>query len=99
MNKVKAFFKGSGKKIFAITMAITMLCSMAVATFATDPTSGEAAVSEMNTAVTGALSDLNVTNLASIIVAGLAIAVPLVLAWFAFRWVYRKAKGGLKSGR
>lgn len=57
------------------------------------------AVSEMTTAVSGALADFSVTNIAAIIVAGLAIAVPLVLGWFAFRWVYRKAKGGLKAGK
>ena len=26
------------------------------------------------------------------------IAIPLVLAWFAFRWIYKKAKGALKRG-
>lgn len=52
----------------------------------------------MITAVTTALSDFSVTNLSSVITAGLGIAVPLVLAWFAFRWIYKKAKGALKRG-
>lgn len=50
------------------------------------------------TAVKTALADFSTTNLASVITAGLAIAVPLVLGWFAFRWIYKKAKGALKKG-
>ena len=48
--------------------------------------------------ITGALSGFSVSNVTSVIAAGLGIAVPLVLIWFAFRWIYRKAKGGLKRG-
>ena len=53
----------------------------------------------MTTAVKTALGDFSVANLVTVITAGLAIAVPLILAWFAFRWVFRKAKGALKSGK
>lgn len=49
-------------------------------------------------AISGALADFSVANVVSVIVAGLTISVPLVLIWFAFRWVYKKAKGGLKRG-
>lgn len=52
----------------------------------------------MITAVETALADFSVTNLSSVITSGLGIAVPLVLAWFAFRWIYKKAKGALKRG-
>ncbi len=48
--------------------------------------------------ITTALSSFNVDNLLTVIVAGLGIAVPLVLMWFAFRWIYKKAKGALKKG-
>lgn len=48
--------------------------------------------------ITGALSDFSVANVASVIVAGLGVAVPLVLVWFAFRFIYRKAKVALKRG-
>ena len=51
------------------------------------------------TAVTGALSDFSTSNLSSVIVAGLGIAVPLILGWFAFRWIFGKAKGALFGGR
>ncbi len=51
------------------------------------------------TSISGALGDFSATNLAPVIVAGLTIAVPLVLAWFAFRWIYSKAKGALKKGK
>ena len=59
---------------------------------------GGTSVSALITAVTGALSEFSTTNLSSVIVAGLGIAVPLVLGWFAFRWIYKKAKGALKRG-
>lgn len=48
--------------------------------------------------ITGALTDFSVANIASVIVAGLGVAVPLVLVWFAFRFIYRKAKVALKRG-
>ena len=48
--------------------------------------------------ITGALTDFSTANLVSVIVAGLGIAVPLVLIWFAFRFIYRKAKVALKRG-
>lgn len=59
---------------------------------------GGTVLSALITAVTGALSEFSTTNLSSVIVAGLGIAVPLVLGWFAFRWIYKKAKGALKRG-
>lgn len=48
--------------------------------------------------ITGALTDFSTVNVVSVIVAGLGVAVPLVLVWFAFRFIYRKAKGALKRG-
>lgn len=56
------------------------------------------AVTTMLTALKAALADFSVENLSAIIVAGLAIAVPLIIGWFAFRFVFRKAKGALKKG-
>lgn len=50
------------------------------------------------TSITGALGDLSPANLVQVIVAGLGLAIPLVLAWFAFRWIYKKVKGALKKG-
>lgn len=51
------------------------------------------------TSVTGALADFSAANIGKVLVAGLGIAVPLVLSWFAFRWIYGKAKGALKRGK
>lgn len=42
--------------------------------------------------ITGALTDFSTANVVSVIVAGLGVAVPLVLVWFAFRFVYKKLK-------
>lgn len=50
------------------------------------------------TSITGALTDFSTVNVVSVIVAGLGVAVPLVLVWFAFRFIYRKAKVALKRG-
>ena len=49
-------------------------------------------------AITAALSGFSTTALSEVFVAGLGIAVPLVLAWFGFRWIWSKAKGALKRG-
>ena len=56
------------------------------------------AVTSVVTQMTSSLADFSVENIVATIAGGLAIAVPLVLAWFAFRFIYRKAKGGLKRG-
>lgn len=50
------------------------------------------------TSITGALTEFSTANVVSVIVAGLGVAVPLVLVWFAFRFIYRKAKGALRRG-
>lgn len=50
------------------------------------------------TTVSGALADFSGSNLGTIVVAGLKLAVPLILAWFAFRWIYAKVKGAMKKG-
>lgn len=59
---------------------------------------GGSTMTELITAVTGSLGDFSTTSLSSVITAGLGIAVPLVLGWFAFRWIWKKAKGALKRG-
>lgn len=51
-----------------------------------------------NTAVTGALADFSTTSLSTVIVAGLGVAIPLVIAWFAYRFIKGKAIKGLTKG-
>lgn len=55
-------------------------------------------VTAVITAVKTALAEFSTTNLTDVIVAGLALAVPLILGWFAFRWIFGKAKGALFFG-
>lgn len=50
------------------------------------------------TQITTALADFNAGNVVQIITSALGIAVPLVLIWFGFRFIYNKAKGALKRG-
>lgn len=51
------------------------------------------------TSITGALADFSISSLSSVLVAGLGIAGGLVLAWFGYRFVVRKASGALKKGK
>ncbi len=49
--------------------------------------------------VKGGLTDFSVTNLGVVIVAGLAIAVAPVLAWFGYRFVKGRASAAFKKGK
>lgn len=50
-------------------------------------------------AIKDGLADYNVSNLTLIWVAGLAIAISPVIAWFAFRWIKRVINKALFKGR
>lgn len=94
MGKIKEFFTKSKKRIvMSVTAALTFALG-AVGCFAAE--GGD--LSTSITSITGALTAFTASNLMLVIAAGLGIAVPLVLAWFAFRWIYKKAKGALKRG-
>lgn len=54
---------------------------------------------EFLNAITNGLTEFSLSNLTTILVAGVGIAAPLVLAWFGYRFVSRKASGALKKGR
>lgn len=82
------------KKILAIALSAMMVLAMAVSASAT----GAGGETVDTSGIVSALGAFNVANLLSVITAGLGIAVPLVLLWFAFRWIYKKAKGALKRG-
>lgn len=96
MGKIKEFFTKSKKRLaMSVTAALTFALG-AVGCFATE--GGQAGLTTSITSITGALTDFSASNLMLVVAAGLGIAVPLVLAWFAFRWIYKKAKGALKRG-
>lgn len=96
MGKIKEFFTKSKKRLaMSVTAALTFALG-AVGCFAAEP--GQAGLTTSITSITGALTDFSASNLMLVVAAGLGIAVPLVLAWFAFRWIYKKAKGALKRG-
>lgn len=51
------------------------------------------------TAVASAISaQFSTANIASVFVAALAIALPLIACWFGIRFVYRRAKSAFKRG-
>lgn len=97
MGKIKEFFTKSKKRIvMSVTAALTFALG-AVGCFAAEGDLSTS-LSTSITSITGALTGFTTSNLMLVIAAGLGIAVPLVLAWFAFRWIYKKAKGALKRG-
>lgn len=81
------------KRIIAIVMSVCF-CAITVIS------SSAAALDSANiTSITSALSDFNPTNVVTVIVAGLGVAIPLILIWFAFRWIWGRAKSALKRGK
>ena len=56
-------------------------------------------VTSLTSSVTTMLKDFTTSNLFSIISSALAIAVPLIIGWFIFRYLYRTAKGALRKGK
>lgn len=57
------------------------------------------ALSSFNAAMVGGLSDFSVANLGTVILAAVGLAVPLVIAWFAWRFISRKASGAMRKGK
>ena len=51
------------------------------------------------TTVKGALADFTTVNLATILVAGLALAVGPAIAWFGYRWVKGKVSKAFFKGK
>lgn len=51
------------------------------------------------TTIKGGLADLSVTNLGKVLIAGTVVALPLVLAWFGYRWVKRRAMAAITKGK
>lgn len=60
---------------------------------------GEGTLAAFNTAVTGALSDFSVSTLQTVLVAALGITVGLVIAWFAYRFITKRASSALRKGK
>lgn len=50
------------------------------------------------TSITGVLSDFSVDTLFTVLQSGLAIAIPLVIAWFGYRFIKRRANKALTKG-
>lgn len=62
-------------------------------------TAGSNDLSTLITSITTPIKEtFTLSNLGLILAAGLGIAVVFVLGWTAYRFIYRKAKGGLKHG-
>lgn len=56
------------------------------------------ALSTFITSITGALSDFSTETLSTILVAALGLVIPLVITWFAYRFIKRRANKALTKG-
>lgn len=59
---------------------------------------GESGLSAFITAITGALTEFSTTTLSTILVAALGITVTLVIAWFAYRFITKRAAKAMRKG-
>ena len=80
-------------KILGLVLSCVLMFALAVSSFAAGGF-GETDITQ----ITGALSDFSVTNVLTVLVAALGVAVPLILIWFAFRKIFAWAKSAFYGG-
>lgn len=89
MNKKK-------KICLFICIFALMICLSA---FAVSADVSASDLSAWNSQISTSLVDFNPANVLIIVGAALLMAAPLVLVWFAIRYIIRKVSGALKKGR
>lgn len=97
MNKIKAFAKKVGSFFKKSADKLVLMAAAPIAPLAADATTG-VDVDSWITSITGLFGDFSVANLIKIIGAGLAICIPFVIFWFAYRYISKKANKGMKKG-
>lgn len=85
------------KKIVVFLCIFAVMACLSAFAVSADVTTSD--ISAWNSQITTMFSDYNPFNVLTIVGAGIAIAVPLVLVWFAIRFIIRKVSGALKKGR
>lgn len=88
------FVKENKGRFLGIFLACMVMMTCCVMCFADDNWSLSTGISS----ITGALSDFSGANIVTVLVAALAVAVPLILVWFAFRKIFAWAKGAFYNG-
>lgn len=86
------------KKLFMTFAIMAVMVATLIVGVSAEAVTGASAITEVNTGLTTSLADFSVTNLMSIITNMLTLCVPLIIAWFAFRWIFGHVKGALRKG-
>lgn len=106
MNKLKAKFQGfvhskAGKRILAVFGAMLVMCSMAVPAFAVEGEvgAGADAIAAAKSVIGEATKTINISNLTTILVYGVGIAIGLFLLWWGARKLVRIVTAAFKRGK
>lgn len=105
MNKLKRWCRTkAGKRILAVFGAMLVMCSMAVPAFAVEGgAAGEAAgadaIAAAKSVIGEATKTINISNLTTILVYGVGIAIGLFLLWWGARKLVRIVTAAFKRGK
>lgn len=105
MNKLKAKFHGfahskAGKRIMAFAMSAMLAISMAFSAAAEGEVgSGADAIAAAKSVIGEATKTINISNLTTILVYGVGIAIGLFLLWWGARKLVRIVTAAFKRGK
>ena len=101
MNKLKRWCRTkAGKRILAVFGAMLVMCSMAVPAFAVEgEASGADAIAAAKSVIGEATKTINISNLTTILVYGVGIAIGLFLLWWGARKLVRIVTAAFKRGK
>lgn len=101
MNKLKRWCRTkAGKRILAVFGAMLVMCSMAVPAFAVEGEApGADAIAAAKSVIGEATKTINISNLTTILVYGVGIAIGLFLLWWGARKLVRIVTAAFKRGK
>lgn len=101
MNKLKRWVSTkSGKRVLAIIGTMLVMCSMAVPAFAVEgEPAGADAIAAAKSVIGEATKTINISNLTTILVYGVGIAIGLFLLWWGARKLVRIVTAAFKRGK
>lgn len=101
MNKLKRWCRTkAGKRILAVFGAMLVMCSMAVPAFAVEgEPAGADAIAAAKSVIGEATKTINISNLTTILVYGVGIAIGLFLLWWGARKLVRIVTAAFKRGK
>ena len=104
MNKLKAKFQGfvhskAGKRIMALATSAMLAISMAFSAAAEGEAAGADAIAAAKSVIGEATKTINISNLTTILVYGVGIAIGLFLLWWGARKLVRIVTAAFKRGK